>query len=149
LMVIYQFYNADLLDIPTHGGESAIAYVDDTLMLATTDTFQQTHEKLIDLMTRKGGVDEWSKDHNSPLEYSKLALIDLTHRNNPEPRETLQLPQWEVPPAESTKYLGVIFDQHLNWKAQQSNAHGKGTKWVTQIKQLTRTTWGITPKYAR
>ena len=61
----------------------------------------------------------------------------------------MQLPQWEVLPTVSTKYLGVIFDQHLDWRAQHVHALGKGATWTSQIKRLTRTTWGITPKYAR
>jgi hypothetical protein len=78
-MVMYQFYNADLLEIPEAEGESAIAYVDDAIMAATADTFEETHDMLRDMMTREGGVSDWSVDHNSPLEYSKLALMDFTH----------------------------------------------------------------------
>src|ERR1700730_5626254 len=79
-MVLYQFYNADLLDIPKDTSEDAIAYVDDTLMLATAKTFEQAHQKLADMMGRENGVTNWSKSHNSRLEYSKLALIDFAHK---------------------------------------------------------------------
>ena len=148
-MVMYQFYNADMLEIPEAEGESAIAYVDDTIMLATADTFAEAHTKLADMMTREGGVADWSTDHNSPLEHSKLALIDFAHKASHAERTPLTLPQGEVKPAENAKYLGVIFDQHLDWKAQHAHALGKGTKWAMQIKRLARPTWGITPKYAR
>jgi len=43
LMVLYQFYNADLLDIPRHVEEDAVAYVDDTFMLASGKDFPSTH----------------------------------------------------------------------------------------------------------
>src|SRR5712675_1245637 len=148
-MILYQFYNADLLDIPAEKGESAIAYVDDTLLLSTADTFQEAHVKLVSMMTRTGGVDDWSQVHNSPLEYSKLALIDFAHARSTKVRSPLVLPQREVPTTESTKYLGIIFDQNLNWKAQHARAIGKGANWTSQIRRLTRSTWGITPKYAR
>ena len=49
----------------------------------------------------------------------------------------------------NTKYLGVFFDQNLNWKAQQAHAVKKGTKWAAQIRRIAKQTWGITPKYAR
>ena len=39
-MVLYQFYNADLLDIPKDEDEAAIAYVDDAILTATASTFQ-------------------------------------------------------------------------------------------------------------
>jgi len=54
-MGIYQYYNADLLDIPEDKGESAMAYVDDLVMIATADTFPEAHEKLQNMMTREGG----------------------------------------------------------------------------------------------
>jgi hypothetical protein len=81
-MVLYQFYNADLLDIPSGKEEDAMAYVDDTLMLVTADNFEEAHLKLADMMERQGGVTEWSTTHNSPLEYSKLALINFAHRQS-------------------------------------------------------------------
>ena len=148
-MILYQFYNADLLDIPAEKGELAIAYVDDMLLLATAVTFQEAHVKLVSMMTRAGGIDEWSWEHNSPLEYSKLALIDFAHVRSSKVRPPLILPQQEVLPTESTKYLGVIFDQNLSWKAQHARVIGKGASWTSQIRRLTRSTWGITPKHAR
>ena len=63
-MILYQYYNTDLLDISTGSNESAIAYVDDTILIATGDNFTKTHETLTDMMTRKGGAIEWSDDHN-------------------------------------------------------------------------------------
>jgi ribonuclease HI len=48
----------------------------------------------------------------------------------------------------SAKYLGIVVDQHLNWKAQHVHAIEKGSKWTAQIRRIARPTWGITPKYA-
>ena len=76
-MILYQFYNADLLDIPEEEGEDALAYVDDTILTATATSFPEAHQKLTSMMTRQSGVSDWSKTHNSPLEYSKLALLDF------------------------------------------------------------------------
>jgi hypothetical protein len=49
-MVLYQYYNADLLDIPRGKNEDTLAYVDDTIMLATTETSNEAHTKLADMM---------------------------------------------------------------------------------------------------
>ena len=65
-MVLYQYYNADILNIPSQPAESAIAYVDDALILAAAKDFATTHEILANMMTREGGVIEWSMTHNSP-----------------------------------------------------------------------------------
>ena len=148
-MVLYQYYNADLLEILNHKDEAALAYVDDTLMLATGDTFEEAHDKLANMMEQNGGIADWSTRHNSLLEYSKLALIDFAHKRSSKPRPPLKLQQREVKPSESTKYLGIIFDQHLKWDTQQAHAIEKGAKWTAQIRRLARHTWGITPKHAR
>ena len=148
-MGIYQYYNADILEIPREKGESAIAYVDDGILIAIANKFSKVHDMLYNMMTRAGGIADWSSSHNSPLEYSKLALIDFAHRNKPVKRVPLCLLQRSVAPVESTKYLGVIFNQNLNWKAQHANAISKGTKWALQIGRLVKPTWGISPNYAR
>ena len=59
---------------------------------------------------------KWSKTQNSPLEYTKLALINFTHRSNSKTRIMLQLPQRQIKPTSSIKYLGIIVDQTLDWK---------------------------------
>lgn len=148
-MVLYQFYNADILDIPSMANEAALAYVDDALILASAPDFDATHNILNNMMTREGGIYDWSTTHNSPLEHSKLALIDFAHRNNSKPRQNLILPNVTIEPSQSTKYLGILIDQHLNWKAQHAYTIEKGTKWTLQIRRITRPSWGITPKYAR
>jgi len=126
-----------------------MAYVDDLVMIAIVDMFPEAHNKLSSMMMRAGGVAEWSSQHNSPLEYSKLVLVDFAHRCSPKQREALRLPQIEIQPLVSTKYLGVIFNQNLEWKEQHAQAIGKGASWTMQIRRLTRPSWGLTPGNAR
>jgi hypothetical protein len=147
-MALYQFYNADLLDIPQGKNETAIAYVDDALLLVTASDFTETHAILANMMTREGGVINWSTSHNSPLEYSKLALMDFAHQNNAKDRPHLTLLHGTIQPTASTKYLGVTFDQHLKWTTQHAQVIDKGLRWASQIRRAARPTWGITPKYA-
>jgi ribonuclease HI len=148
-MVLYQYYNADLLDIPSSKDEEAVAYVDDAFMMATGTDFQSAHRVLADMMCKEGGVEDWSKTHSSPLEYTKLALMNFAHSCKKSNNPTLHLPRRSIQPVDSAKYLGVVFDRNLNWKVQQAHAVEKGTKWAAQIRRLARLTWGITPKYAR
>jgi len=91
LIVLYQYYNADLLNIPRGKYKNALAYVDDTIMVATIETFTKAHMMLADMMEWEGGVLDWSRTHNSPLEYIKLALIDFTHRGSSKARIALHL----------------------------------------------------------
>jgi len=148
-MVLYQFYNADILDIPTQPGESASAYVDNALILAVAPNFERTHQIISDMMSREGGIYDWSLTHNSPLEHSKLALVDFAHVSSAKERPVLILPDTTITPTASTRYLGVMIDQHLNWKVQHAHVIGKGTTWASQIRRIARPSWGMTPKYAR
>jgi hypothetical protein len=148
-MVLYQYYNVNLLNIPRDTSKGVLAYIDDTIMIATAKNFTEAHKKLSDMMYREGGVLEWSRIHNSPLEYLKLALIDFAHRSSGKTRTMLQLLQRQIIPVSSMKYLGVLVDQSLGWKAQQAYTIEKGTKWAMQIRRIVRPSWGIMPKYAR
>ena len=61
-MLLYQYYNADLLDIPETANESAIAYVNDALILASAKNFEDTHQMISQMMTKDGGVYSGSKN---------------------------------------------------------------------------------------
>ncbi len=114
-MVLYQFYNTNLLVIPRGKNEDTVAYIDNTIMVATA---KSSVEVLLSMICREGEVLDWSKNHNSLLEISKLTLIDSAHRSSCKERAILQLPQRIIEPSSSAKYLGIIVDQNLNWKAQ-------------------------------
>jgi len=91
-MVLYQYYNADLIDIPKHKEEDAEAYIDNAFMLASAKDFLSAHRKLADMMCREDGVVNWTKTHSSPLEYSKLALINFAHSRKNAGNPPLHLP---------------------------------------------------------
>ena len=148
-MALYQFYNADLLDIPEGNMEDAIAYVDDAILIASGKTFHDTHERLSSMMTRAGGAIEWAEKHNSRFEYNKLALIDFAHHSKKLDRPVLTLPNTAVKPTLSTKYLGIILDQNLKWNDQLAYVIGKGSKWAAQVRRVARPSWGLTPRSAR
>lgn len=114
-MILYQYYNADLLNIPNGTNEAASAYVDDVILVKTAKDFVGMHEILAALMTRHGGAIDWSNKHNSRFEFNKLALIDFAHRNSAKERSNLILTNVTIEPSCSTKYLGVYLDQHLAW----------------------------------
>lgn len=61
-MALYQFYNADLIEIPKEEeGKSAGVYINDAIIATTADSFKEAHEKLKNMMTRKGGAMDWAK----------------------------------------------------------------------------------------
>ena len=148
-MVLYQYYNADLLEIPNSPNEMAAAYVDDAILAATAPTFEGAHAILKDMMVREGGAMEWAKQHNSKFEMSKLALLNFSHHSKATESPPLTIADTEVTASTSVKYLGIYLDQHLSWKEQIAYAQKKGTKWAAQIRRVVRPGWGLSPKNAR
>ena len=148
-MILYQYYNADILNVPSKAHESASAYVDDAILVATAKNFTETHNILADMMNREGGAIEWSIKHNSKFEFSKLALIDFAHRNCKKERPNLETSDFTITPTQSTKYLGVYLDQHLSWNTHIAHAIKKGADWSSRIRRAAVPSWGLTPKHAR
>ncbi|TFY62710.1 hypothetical protein EVG20_g6603 [Dentipellis fragilis] len=141
-MILYLYYNADLLDIPqNHGVEDSMAYVDDAILIAVGKTFEDTHQIIGNMMDRPGGAVKWSDDHNSRFEFSKLALVDFASSQNKKTRPDLILhppnsPPITIKPASSTRYLGIILDQSLIWREQWQNAVARGTTWTQALRRL-------------
>jgi len=100
-MVLYQFYNTDILDIPTLASETALAYMDNTNP-SLVPNFDATYDMLKDMMTREGSIYDWSKTHNSLHEHFKLVLIDFTYRTNKIVRPNLILLNITIKPLKYT-----------------------------------------------
>ena len=108
----FNFFNADLLDISKgRKNELVLAFIDDMVLVAIGLDFMQMHDILQDMMTRPGGALQWSKEHNSPFEYSKFTLMDFT-RNPVHTAEStpLVLPNATIAPVLTMHYLGIFLD---------------------------------------
>ena len=148
-MMFYTFYNAGLLELspPNTPDENQFGFVDDVALLATGRTFEETHRRLRDMMERTGGAFEWSENHNSPFEMTKLALMNFSPRspnntpltiiNNRTNRTTT------VKAVNSYRFLGVIFDPKLKWKAQHERAAQSAEAWINLVRRLACTASGI------
>ncbi|KAJ7369242.1 hypothetical protein DFH08DRAFT_614242, partial [Mycena albidolilacea] len=77
--ISYLIYNSGLVEIPARGrkaDKAGVIYMDDNMMVATGATFEITHGKLEDMVSRQGGVDEWEVDHNTKFGLAKYQLLD-------------------------------------------------------------------------
>jgi hypothetical protein len=109
-MALYQYYNADILEIPNRPQELAEVYVDNAILTAMAKTFEEVHEILAEMVTRSGGMIDWSKSHNSSIKYSRLALIDFAHHGIKKPHPPLAWPNITIELSQNAKYLGIILD---------------------------------------
>ena len=77
-MMLYLYYNADMLEIPHGKDEMCLGYVDDLAIVAFTRMFEGTHELLTNMLTREGGAQDWADRHNSKFKASTSILIDFS-----------------------------------------------------------------------
>lgn len=139
--ILYIIYNSNLVEVAkTRKGrellkELTLAFVDDTAFIAIAKDFKTAHSILQDMLERTGGGFEWSRDHNSCFKTSKFALMDFSLNRSKEcPNMNIQ--GNIIHPSPTHKFLGVILDQELRWKAQVDYAVAKGTTHVMQIRRL-------------
>ncbi|OJA12400.1 hypothetical protein AZE42_10041 [Rhizopogon vesiculosus] len=147
-MILYIIYSADLVDIaePHHRRtvlrELTLAFVDDTAFVAIGPDFVDTHATLKNMLECPGGGFDWSSNHNSCFETNKFALIDFSmNKNRLWPPMLIQ--GVTILPSAIHRFLGVILDQELHWKAQVDHAIAKGMAYIMQLRRLTTMSKGI------
>lgn len=148
-MMFYAFYNAGLLELspPESPDERQFGFVDDVALLATGNTIEEAHRKLKNMMERTGGALEWSTSHNSPFEMTKLAMMNFS----PKTLDTTPLTithtginrTTTIKAVNSYRFLGVLFDPKLRWKAQHERAIRNAEMWINLVKRLARTASGV------
>ncbi|GJF00314.1 RNA-directed DNA polymerase-like protein [Phanerochaete sordida] len=137
-VILYQFYNSPLLDsAEAKLGELITGNIDDVAVLATGDTFDDTHAKLRAFMTRPDGAFIWSQLHTSEFSVEKFGLLNCA-RSLKDLGPSLDLGQGNAPIAasKSYKFLGVLVDHKLFWKEQTDRALNKGLQWVTLFRRM-------------
>jgi hypothetical protein len=158
-MIAFLFYNADLLDIAELQNESALAFVDDSLVAIEGDDFEDTTSGIQHIMNREDGGFEWGKEHNSSFEIDKLAVMHCTNKRLRDPanaRKSIPLPRPElklrgrvIQEVESYKYLGIMVDSKLRWGVQGRRAAAKATNWILMFRRLTRPSTGVSARLMR
>ena len=147
LMLLYLFYNADLIAVPKKE-EAMIAYVYDASFYAEGTNFMEVYDRLCDMMNRAQGSYNWSNSHNSCFEPSKMSLVGFSRKHTPdlqhtgklalEPQPDLHLHGDIIKPSMTHKYLGIIFDQELHWREQAERIMGTAAKWMLCFHHLTK-----------
>ena len=148
-MLLYVIYNSDLMEITKkEKGELALAFVDDIALVVVGKTFEDNHRRLKDIMERRGGGYEWSENHNSHFETNKFALMDFS-LNRSKTRPDMTLRGVTIKSSATHKFLGLILDNELRWKAHAAHATAKGASYTILLRRLLSSTWGVPAKLIR
>ena len=126
-MLLYLFYNADMLDIVQGRQEVCLGYVDDMALVAAAGTFQGTHRILGKMMAKSWGGYAWSRTHNSRFKMSKSVLVDFSRDKCVErPNMMLQraimqhhVSSWA---SRSTRSYAGISKQTMPWEGPQNGS---------------------------
>ena len=51
-MILYLYYNADILDIPTRRGQATVAFIDDANLYAEGDTYKEEYDSLREMLLK-------------------------------------------------------------------------------------------------
>ena len=157
-MILYAYYNADLIDIAKGKNELSTGFVDDCAFVAVGDTLEDTHAILKDMMERPNGGLDWSHSHNSQFELSKLAVMDFPRPNTKTVSPSLTIttrnqpnttPNNTITNVQTYKYLGVIFDPKLTWKAHIAKTTAKAVRWNQQLTRIAKSAGGLSPNNTR
>ena len=153
-MILYAYHNADLIDIARGKWELSTEFVDDCAFITIADTIDDAHTILKDMMERPNGGLEWPQNYNSPFKLSKLVVMDFSRT----PWDVASSPLYidKVNPDGTTtphniaaineyKYLEVMFDPRLNWRAHVSRVVAKAATWTHQLWRLAKVTDRIPP----
>ncbi len=141
-MILYLFYNADVLDIASRWNKMCLGYVDNMALVAEADCFADTHRVLGRMMLRSEGALSWSELHNSRFETTKSVLMDFSHAKNLD-WPPMQIGGISITPQPMHKFLGVMMDQELQWRQHADYALAKAAKWTLAFRQLARPASGI------
>ena len=105
------------------------------------------------MMERPGRGLEWSHNHNSPFKLTKLAVMDFTRMPHNAATSPLiidkpnldTLTQHTITTVNNYKYLGVVFNPKLSWRAHITKVIAKATWWTHQLWKICKTAGSLSP----
>ena len=144
--LLYMYYNAGLVT-HTRPDDLALGFIDDIVYGTAGRTDKGNSAKLKRII---GKADEWRKQHGAQFEESKYVLVHFTRNRWKSTKATITLGNGRrIEPADQVKYLGVILDKALNFKAHIQHAIKKGTEAALALGCIGRAMWGTSHKYVR
>ena len=123
--VLFTFFNSALVDQPVNSGGGASAFIDDYFRWRVGNSVDENLKGLQEFDIPR--IQHWAKATGSTFEASKTELIHFTRKRNQQRPIPIQMNDMEIHPTENVKLLGVVFDQHLKWRAHVQRAVKRAT----------------------
>ena len=144
--LLYMYYNADLLDMVPQDQATSLGFIDDIMYGVQGSSDHENADRLEQILQK---AEEWREKHGAQFETSKYVLVHFTRNRRQATKASVTVNKVTIKPSSEAKYLGVIFDQKLLYKAQLQHVTKKGTSAAMALARITKDSWGAPYKYAR
>src|SRR5947207_1080906 len=141
--ILYMFYNADLLNIPTrlYGSKAhSSGFIDDVAYGIQGPTAEGNARAL---QTALEKAEEWRTKHGAKFETSKYILVHFTRNTRISADAAVVINGYSISPANEARYLGVIFDKRLQYTQHRQQIVKKGTAAAMGLARIAKSTWGM------
>ena len=120
-------------------------YIDDFAIFYTSNNLRHIQRILNMAISR---IDQWatSVGFRFSTEKTKAIVFYRDKRWIKDQEIELKFRNTSIRFYENVKFLGLIFDQHLNWKAHIRHVKGRALKAMNLIKKLSHVSWGADRK---
>ena len=129
--------NNMLKNIPQ--GIKSSLYVDD-LLIYVSGVNQPSLERRLQLGVNR--VNDWAETHGFKFSSSKTESILFHRKKKLLPSPQLFLNQRPIPARSTIKYLGMLFDEKLNWKDHLKMIKMSCSKHLDLLKCISHSDWG-------
>lgn len=130
--ILFILYINDITNVTNH---KCILFADDISITVTSDKNNNTikdHETEINNTIDK--ITEWLDINNLKINLTKSKYIQFNKSYNTKYNFSLNIAK--IKEVTQTKFLGVIIDQDINWKAQVDSATNRINKFIYALRQI-------------
>jgi hypothetical protein len=129
-LILFLFFNADLVQrqIDSQGG--AIAFIDDFTAWVTGLTAQSNQEGIKAIINK---ALDWEKRSGATFEADKTAIIHFTPKAYKSDQGPFTIKGQTVEPKDHVKILGVLMDVRLKYKEHIARAASKGLEAAMEL----------------
>ena len=114
-------------------------YVDDFLICYRSKDMRCLERQLQFCLNK---IERWADENGFRFSKSKSVCMHFCHKRIPHPDPELKIYNCLIPVVEETKFLGLIFDRKLNFKAHIKSLKDRCLKTINLLRVVSHTDWG-------
>jgi ribonuclease HI len=137
--ILFLIFINDFPTLDTNTASSSI-FADDCTIWQSGRRLDKISDKLNNHLKE---INRWSKDWGLKINVAKTVDIIFTNKR-PKATPILYLNKKPIKSVQEHKFLGMIFDKHLNWKSHIDHIIQKTTSAINLLRSLSSQRWGAT-----